>query len=257
MSAAGAPRLPERLWGPTARELDPRLPRGPQCCRWGRGAGRDAERDHVCGRQEPPCGARAALGHVSDGTAGPTCGVEGARAPPTPAPPPPASSRARASGPLSPRRSSSDDPPEPSHGAGPGPERLIRVPSACPPSPDWRRLRWLRADGPARDGRALSSEGAGQARGPSHPWGNRTKKAKKMQKAQEDVSRRGSGQPRSWGPGRAAGVRPMRLQPRRPRAAFVLGKPSRAPHPGAHSRRAETPAVAARGTAWPLAKAGS
>lgn len=141
--------------------------------------------------------------------------------------------------------------------AGPGPERLIRVLSARPPSPDWRRLGWLRADGPARDGRALSSEGAGQARGPSHPWGNRTKKAKKMQKAQEDVSRRGSGQPRSWGPGRAAGVRPMRLRPRRPRAAFVLGKPSRAPHPGAHSRRAEMPAVAARGTAWPLAKAGS
>lgn len=203
---------------------------------------------------------RVVPGRVLDGTAGPTCGVEGARAPPTPAPPPPASSRARASGPLSPRRSSSDDPPEPSHGAGPGPERLIRVPSARPPSPDGRRLRWLRADGPARDGRALSSEGAGQARGPSHPWGNRTKKAKKMQKAQEDVSRRGSGQPRSWGPGRAAGVRPMRLRPRRqpaPRAAFVLGKPSRATHPGAHSRRAETPAVAARGTAWPLAKAGS
>lgn len=217
----------------------------------------DAGRAETRGGTTCAGGRSRRAGRVSDGTAGPTCGVEGARAPRTPALPPPASSRARASGPLSPRRSSSDDPPEPSHGAGPGPELLICVPSARPPSPDWRRLGWLRADGPARDGRALSSEGTGQARGPSRPWGNRTKKAKKMQKAQEDVSRRGSGQPRSWGPGRAAGVRPMRLRPRRPRAAFVLGKPSRAPHPGAHSRRAEMPAVAARGTAWPLAKAGS
>lgn len=165
---------------------------------------------------------RVVPGRVSDGTAGPTCGVEGARAPRTPAPPPPASSRARASGLLSPRRSSSDDPPEPSHGAGPGPERLIRVLSARPPSPDGRRLRWLRADGPARDGRTLSSEGAGQARGPSHPWGNRTKKAKKKQKAQEDVSRRGSGQPRSWGPGRAAGVRGVSGPGGSPRHVLLL-----------------------------------
>lgn len=153
----------------------------------------------------------------------------------------------RRTGPLSPRGSSGADvrqrPLEPSHGARRGPERLIARPFC---------LR-VSVDGPARVGRALSSEGTGQARGPAHPRGNGTTKGEEKQKAAGRRVVSPLWAATCLGPGKRRGVRGGSGRGRGSSHVLLLSSENQAERrdlaPAADGQKClRTPP---RGTAWP------